>query len=291
MRSLKTDSEMPIAYLNGNYMPLEQASISVMDRGFLFGDGVYEVIPVFGSSTFREQEHLNRLKKSLTAISLKVEMDQFPLIIQGIIKRSPFASEMAIYLQVTRGVGPTRDHRIPSGIKPTIFAYCMSVPHISVEKKAAGFPIVTVEDIRWDRCDIKSLNLLPNIMMRCRAEEMGAVEAIFIREGLALEGTSSNLFIVKNEKLYTPPLSQWVLGGITRELILELAKQEGIVSKEQAITLDELENADEIWITSSTKEIFPAKSLNGKQVGEGKAGRVWYKMHQSYQRFKRNLIS
>lgn len=282
---------MTIAYIDGDFVPLEEATISVMDRGFIFGDGVYEVIPVYSGRLFRAKEHIHRLEKSLKAIYLEeVDLKIFPAIFDQLLELNQLLPEQAIYLQVTRGKSLIRDHRIPKASSPTIFAYVMTMPARNKPKTQNGAHAVTIADIRWQRCDIKSTDLLPNILAQRQAEEAGAIEAIFVKNDLALEGTSSNLFIVKAQTVITPPLSQFVLGGITRELILELAIQNKIPQVEQNITVNELKTADEIWIASSTWEVLPITILNHNKVSTGKIGPVWRQINDHYQTYKQNLI-
>lgn len=284
---------MTIAYLNGVFQPLEKTFISATDRGFLFGDGVYETIPVYHEKPFRLEQHLQRLQRSLEAIQLFLDFKtiDLPNIIQELIKQNQNGKEQAIYLQVTRGNYFVRDHNFPSETKPTIFAYSFPATPKTFEELSLGITAITTDDLRWERCDIKAITLLPNVLARQQAIAEGAQEAIFIRNNLALEGCISNLFMVENNVIYTPPCNHHILGGITRDLILELAKQYNYLYQEKNITANELQNADEIWLTSSTREITPVVKLNENPIGGGQPGPLWFKMYKHYQDFKQQVDS
>jgi len=258
-----------------------------MDRGFLFGDGIYEVIPVFNNRPFRLVEHLNRLERSLKAIKLSVEDYHFLTIIQGLIEKNPSPQEQALYLQVTRGATPFRELKIPSMPATTVFAFCSPIK--VRDKHQDGVMAITVPDLRWGRCDIKSINLLANILARQQAEEVHAIEALFVRDEHVLEGTASNLFVVKDDTLITPPLGPWILGGVTRELVLELANENGINTCERHLTLRECLEANELWLTSSTKEILPITRLNCTQINQGKIGKLYPQLLRYYQEYKKKL--
>lgn len=283
---------MSIVYLNGEYLPIEQAKVSVLDRGFLFSDSIYEVIPVFGGHCFGMKPHLERLKRSLDSIhlSLSISTSEWENILRELVQKNHFnQKDASIYIQVTRGAQPLRSHAIPQQFQPTIFAMCSPHQPKSIDEMKKGFKAITLEDRRRKDCYIKATALLPNILAHHQAELQGAIEAILIRDGHAIEATSSNLFIVKNGVLITPPLSQQILAGITRELILRLAKAHHIAFEERPILENELFEADEIWVTGSTKEICPIVILNNKPVGNGKIGSVWLKMVEWYQEEKEKL--
>ncbi len=271
-------------YLNGSFMPIEEAKVSVLDRGFLFGDGVYEVIPVYGGQPFRLQEHLRRLDDSLRGIRMESPLDEgewlnvFTRLITG-------THDQYLYLQVTRGAAPKRDHAIPSGIEPTVFVMCSPITPVAPE----GVTAVTVPDIRWQWCHIKAITLLSNVLLRQEALDQGAIEGILIREGRVIEGAASNVFAVLNGVLVTPPKSHELLPGITRDLVLELARANGIPCEERLMRLDEVRQADEIWLTSSTREILPVVLLDQTPVGEGNPGPLWVRLHQLYQDYKETL--
>ncbi len=279
-----------IVYLNGDYLPIEQATVSVLDRGFLFGDGIYEVIPVFGRKPLRINEHLQRLKNSLSRISLENPFDDkdWKAIFDQLLEKNP-GEDRAIYMQITRGKHPVRDLKIQPDKQPTIFMMVLQVGAIDVDVLAQGIETVTIDDFRWHACDIKSISLVANVMMREQATQAGVIDAILVRDGFVTEGTASNFFMVKNGVLSTPPTSQHLLPGITRDLVLELAQKNGIECEVRQIAESELDDADEIWLTSSTREIAPVIRLNGKDVGDAKAGLVWRKMIHIYQDYKQEL--
>ena len=279
-----------IVFLNGEYMPVEQATVSVLDRGFLFGDGIYEVIPVFGVKPLRVEEHLQRLQNSLSRISLDSPFDdeEWKRIFDCLLEKNP-GEDRAIYLQITRGAHPVRDLKIQNENQPTIFMMVLQVGVVDVDALEKGIETVTIDDFRWHACDIKSISLVANVMLREQATQSGVVDAILVREGFVTEGTASNFFMVKDDVLYTPPTSQHLLPGITRDLVLELAKENGINCEVRQIAESELDDADEIWLTSSTREIAPVVRLNGKDVADAKAGPMWKKMINIYQQYKQEL--
>lgn len=278
---------MTLAYINGQYLPLEDVKISAMDRGFLFGDGVYEVIPVYNRVPLRLSQHLHRLANSLASIHLKIDVaeKQFTEIFARLIAANP-SQDQSIYLQVTRGPAPVREHIFPQEVHPTIFIFTTPLVPKTIEELKQGVKAITVPDLRWQRCDIKAITLLANVLAKQQAVEAGAIEAILVSDGYAIEGTASNLFMVKDNTIITPPADHHILGGITRELVLELARSQNITCHEQPILLENLFQADEIWLTSSTREIMPVILLDSKKIANGKAGPLWYDMIQSYQQFK-----
>ncbi len=280
---------MSQVYLDGKFLPPEQARVSVFDRGFIFGDGVYEVIPVFGGRLFRLPHHLSRLEASLAAIRLRNPhtAEEWKTIFTRLMAEHG-TKDQSIYLQITRGVAP-RDHAFPANAVPTVFAYALPLKYPPAEQLTQGVTAVTTADIRWQRCDIKAIALLANALLRQQAIEQGAVEAILVRDGLVNEGAASNLFIVKDGVLVTPPKGPYLLPGITRDLILELAAAQGIAHREANISVAELESADEVWLTSSTREILPVTLLDGRRVGNGKPGPLWRRMMAVYQDYKQTL--
>lgn len=278
---------MPTAYLNGEFLPLSETRISVMDRGFLFGDGVYEVIPVYGGRLFRLEHHLKRLQNSLDAIRISNPLApaEWHLMLTKLVESND-AEDQAVYLQVTRGVAEKRDHAFPADVTPTLFA--MSTPMAeSVDIDAIpGVSAVTLEDIRWNLCNVKAITLLPNVLLRQQAIDGGGTEAILIKNGLAIEGAASNVFIVSNGLLITPPNGPSLLPGITRDLVIELAANHAIPFREADITEQQLFNAEEIWLTSSTREISPVIQLNERVISAGKPGPLWRRMINLYQDHK-----
>lgn len=286
-------SQPRIVYLNGKYLPVDQAYVSVMDRGFLFADGVYEVIPLLDRRLVGGEEHLQRLKKSLAAIAIPFEFESsfFIDIFKKLMEYNPDqGDDRAIYLQITRGVPEFREHVFPSQpVKPTIFVQSTQLHPPGMDVIQEGGAVVTVEDVRWQWCYIKSVSLLPNVLSTQKAKELGAKEAILVRDGRVMEGASSNVFVIKNNEIFTPPANEQILKGITRDLVLKLLAENDIPCHEKNISEQELYNADEVWITSSTKEIFPIVKINGHDVGDGKAGPMWSKVMGIYQAYKRAL--
>lgn len=276
--------EKSIVYLNGEFLPLDQAKVSVMDRGFLFGDGVYEVIPVYGGRPFRLDEHLRRLDDSLRGIRLESPLshEEWGRIFVKLIAGD---HDQSIYLQVTRGAAPKRDHAFPVGTAPTVFVMCVPIAPIP----ATGVRAITVDDIRWQWCQIKAITLLANVLLRQQAVDQGCAEAILVRDGDAVEGAASNLFAVVDGVLLTPPKGNAILPGITRDLVLELALTHRIPAAERSVPLDQLRHASEIWLTSSTREVLPVIELDGQPVGAGEPGPLWKQMNAIYQTYKQQL--
>lgn len=280
----------PAVFLNGEFVPLTEAKISVLDRGFLFADGVYEVIPAYGGKLFRLQQHLDRLNSCLNAIRMAPVMSdqEWTSVLTKLIE--PHAqSDQSVYIQVTRGAGVNRDHQLPALYQPTTFAMCQAIVNDSLDIIAKGIKAITLDDIRWDWCHIKSIALLGNILLKQQASDQHCTDAILLRDGFATEGSASNLFIVKNKQLITPPKSHNLLPGVTRDLVLELAINEGINCIEREISEQQLFNADEIWLTSSTKEIMPVIELNRQAVGNGRPGELWQLISNRYSDFKKQL--
>jgi len=277
-------------YLNGRFVERDQACLPITDRGLLFGDSVYEVIPAFGGAPFRAEQHLARLDRSLRSIRMRN-----PHSIQewfGILDQlcSDFPSQdHSIYLQVTRGSYPTRTHKIPDKVEPTVIAFATPMAERAPGIANEGIKVITLEDIRWQRCDVKATTLLPNVLAQAEAAEKGAIDAILVRQGQALEGTASNLFIVLEGLLITPPDSEKILPGVTRDLVLELARDANIPYAQASISEEDLKKATEIWLTSSTREISPVVELDGKPVGDGKPGEHWRYIDQLYQAAKQRI--
>ena len=279
-------------YLNGAFMPIEEAKVPVLDRGFIFGDGVYEVIPVYSRRPFRLAEHLKRLQHSLDGIKLKNPHSdaEWTNIFSEIIKRNT-PEDQYIYLHITRGVAK-RDHAFPvPPVPPTVFVLSNPLTTPPAEQLQSGIACITVVDNRWLRCDIKSIALLPNVLLRQAAVEAGCAEAILIRDDAFLtEGAASNIFVVKNGKLLAPPKDNLMLPGITYDVILELAAANGIKCEVRKVTKAEVFSADELLLTSSTKEVLAITTLDGKPVGNGKPGAMFARLHPLYQTFKREVM-
>lgn len=277
-------------YLNGEFLPQQQAQVSVMDRGFLFGDGVYEVIPAYNGHLFRLIHHLERLDNSLHAIRMVSPLthEEWARMLQRLIQPC-IESDLSVYIQVTRGAAPKRDHAIPAGLQPTLFAMVSPIPPRPPTLVERGISAITQDDVRWLRCDIKAITLLAAVLMRQEAADQEALEAILIRDGRVYEGAASNLFIVHGGILLTPPKSCLLLPGVTRDLVLELATAAGLSCQERDITQAELREAEEVWLTSSTREIMPVTRLDGQPVGDGRPGPLWRRLDTLYQNYKDQL--
>lgn len=283
-------SAEPVVYLDGEYLLQSQAKVSVLDRGFLFGDGVYEVIPVFGGKPLRLNEHLDRLHRSMERVSMQgpLTRDQWHEIFQALLDSNPGA-DRSIYLQVTRGAAPLRDLSIDTAISPTVFVMVNDIKPVDYAQLQAGIEAITVEDFRWKACDIKSVSLIANVMIRLHANQSSVMDAIMVRDGLVTEGTASNIFVIHNGVISTPPKSDCLLPGITRDLVIELALANGFKVEERDIKESELETADEVWLTSSTREIAPVVKINNQAIGNGVAGECWKKIIRIYQAYKQGL--
>ena len=283
---------MSICYLNGEYLPLEQARVPVLDRGFIFGDGVYEVIPVYGGRLFRLPQHLQRLYDSLAAIRIDNPLtdEQWQTLLETLVEKNRAGgdNDQSVYLQVTRGVA-RRDHGFPKDTRPTVFAMSSPLASADPQQMQAGVAAITLDDIRWRYCHIKTIALLPNILLKQQALEKGAVEAILVRDGEVTEGSASNIFIVRDGVIRTPAKSERLLPGITRDLIVELARDNGLPCEEGVVREDELHAADEVWLSSSTREILPVTRLDERPVGDGRAGPLWRRMIGIYQDYKQRL--
>jgi D-alanine transaminase len=279
-----------IVYLNGQYMPVENATVSVLDRGFLFGDGVYEVIPVFGSKLLRLESHLDRLQNSLDRISLPnpKNNEEWAEVFSVLLEKNP-GEDRAVYLQISRGAYAKRDLAINTQYPATVFAMVLHVTPPAIEVVSKGISVITVDDFRWNACDIKSTSLLGSVMLKHQASQANVEDAILIKNGMVTEGTASNVFLVKDGVLITPPTGLLLLPGITRDLVIEIAKNNAIVVEEREIKESELCRADEIWMTSSTREIAPVIRLNGETVGSGAAGVMWKRVMDLYQAYKQVL--
>lgn len=273
-------------YLNGDYLPLADAKISVLDRGFLFGDGVYEVIPAYAGRLFRFEDHIVRLNNSLREIRLDLHKSaaEWQAIFQPMLDSG---KDEYIYLQITRGCAPKRDHGFPEQVVPTVFAMCSEIKPFP--GRVSGVKAVTLDDTRWQKCHVKATALLAHLLLRQEALDQDCAEAILVRNGYVTEGAASNLFAVIDDELITPPNSNEILPGITRDVILELAKANAMPCKEDIIAVEALQNASEIWVTSSTREIVPVIELDGAVVGQGRPGPVFHKMNQLLQAYKQSL--
>lgn len=276
-------------YLNGQWVSLDEARIPVLDRGFLFGDGVYELIPVYARKAFRMEEHLRRLQHSLDGIRLQNphSLAEWIQLIEQLIASQTYDNQ-SIYMQVTRGVAP-RDHAFPKGVAPTVLLMANPLYDPSREQIENGVSAITGKDIRWGRCDLKTLNLLPNVLGRQAAVEQGCVETVMFRDGILTEGAASNIFVVKRDAILAPVKDHRMLPGITYDVVLELAAENGMTSRVGDIAEAEVRAADELWLTSSSREVQAIVTLDGKAVGTGRPGPVYRRMYALYQEFKRAL--
>ncbi len=272
-----------IAYVNGEFLPLERATVRVEDRGFQFADGVYEVVRTYGGKPFATDEHLARLFRSLEAIEVKVSLtaEQLTSIIEEGVQRSGFA-EAVVYLQITRGCAP-RHRGMPKDVKPTIVMTVRELPAHAVKLPANGIAVITLPEFRWARCDIKSIALLPSVLAYQAARKAGASDAIFVEEdGTVNEATAGNVFLVQQGRLRTPPKSTYILAGVTRDKLLEAVLATGIETVEERITKADLYRAEEIFLTSTTSEVMPVVTVDGKQIGTGKTGPVSTKIYEQF---------
>jgi len=278
-------------YLNGEFLAADQAKVSVFDRGFLLGDGVYEVIPVYADNCFQLDGHLQRLQASLDGVRMANPHSdaEWKSLIKRLIELNG-GGDQSLYLQVTRGVAP-RDHVFPEGVTPTAFAMSNPLQAVSEKYKQEGVAAITLPDIRWQNCNIKAITLLPNSLLKQQAQDAGAVEALLIRDGYLTEGAASNAYAVLEGTIYTAPKDEKVLPGITREVVITLAKKAGIPLLEQAVTEAQLKQADEVWISSSTKEVLAITQLDGGKVGAGVPGPVWQQIDALYQEYKEDIAS
>jgi len=279
-------------YLNGLFMPLAEARIPVLDRGFIFGDGVYEVIPVYSHRAFRLTEHLQRLQHSLDGIRLQnpYSATEWARLISELIALNA-GEDQYLYLHITRGVAK-RDHAFPNPpVAPTVFMMSNPLPTPPAALLQSGVAAVTAQDNRWLRCDIKSIALLPNVLLRQMAVDAGCTETILIRDDAFMtEGAASNIFAVKNGTLLAPPKDNLMLPGITYDVVLEIAAADGIPHQVRRVTKQEVFDADELLLTSSTKEVLAITRLDGQPVGDGKPGPMFARLNQLYQEFKRDVM-
>lgn len=275
-----------ICFLNGEFLPLSQAKVPVLDRGFIFGDSVYEVIPVYRRKPFRIADHLQRLQRSLSAIRINnpYHADAWSQLIGDLIKRNA-SDDQSLYIQVTRGVAK-RDFGLPQGLTATVFVMSHSLSTPSQEQIETGIAAVTLTDIRWLRNNIKSTSLLGANMLRQYAIDVGGAECVLLRDGYLTEGSSSNIFVVKGETLLAPPKDHLILPGITYEVLLELAAKLSVTTEVREIHESEVKSADELMLTSSTREVLAITQLDGKAVGHGKPGPVFQRLHRAFQDYK-----
>ncbi len=267
---------MADVYLNGAFVPADEAKVSVDDRGFLFGDGVYELSPAYSGSFFRLDAHLGRLQRGLGSLRIDFDVESLRPLHDELIRRSGLVdAEVAyVYVQVTRGSAP-RTHAFPNPpVEPTVYAFANRYIRPKREVWERGFDAVTVPDRRWSRLDIKSIALLPNVLAQQAAVDAGVKDAIFVRDGVAIEGAHNNFFGVFDGTVVTYPQSNLILGGITREFVLEIAEELGMSVELRAIAVEDLHHADELFFTGTTTEVRPCVEVDGRAVGNGRVGPV-----------------
>jgi D-alanine transaminase len=282
-------AEMTV-FLNGKLLPIEQATISVLDRGFIFGDGVYELVPVYSRVPFRLEEHLVRLERSLGEAKIRnpYSRQEWRAHIYQLIDAQPY-DDQGVYFQVTRGVAK-RDHAFPKGVEPTVFMMSNPLTNPPAAQVEKGGSAVSAQDNRWLRCDIKSISLIGNCLLRQLSAEAGAVETILFRHGKLTEASASNVFIVKRGVIYSPPKTNLILPGITYDVVVELARANGVPLEFRDIPEADVRSADELWVTSSSKEVLAVVELDGKRIGDGRPGPVFRRMYQLYQEFKQKVM-
>lgn len=276
-------------YLNGEWLPLGEARVSVLDRGFMLGDGVYELIPVYQRRPFRLEEHLRRLRYSLAGIRLANPLTdaQWREVIETVVAGHE-ADDQSVYLQVTRGAAP-RDHAFPANAAPTVLVMSNPMSRPDPAQFEHGVCAVSTADIRWSLCDLKTINLLPNVLAKQQAVDAGCVECVMFRDGVLSEGAASNIFAVKNGVILAPVKDRRVLPGVTYDLVLELAQANGLAVEVRDVGEAEVREADELWLTSSSREIQAIVELDGRPVGNGRPGPVYRRMYVLYQDYKVNM--
>ena len=281
---------LPVCYLNGEFLALADARVSPLDRAFLFGDSVYEVIPVYGARPFRLREHLDRLHRSLSGIRMATPKThvQWGEVCRELARRNG-GGDQYLYLQVTRGAEFGRNHAWPEGLEPTIFGFATRLEAPAPALLEAGVAAITSPDTRWARRDIKSTALLANVLLKKLAADVGAFETIMLERGELTEGSSTTVHVISRGEIHTPPNGHQILPGITRDVVGELADRVGIVSRSARVTEIELRAASEIWLAFSTRGVLPVTRVDGSPVGDGKPGPLFRRMHKAFQDYIREL--
>lgn len=281
---------LPVCYLNGAYLPLAEARVSPLDRAFLFGDAVYEVVPVYAGRPFRLREHLDRLARSLAGIRMDPPLthEAWDRILKTLIARNG-GGDQYVYFQVTRGAELGRNHAWPTGLEPTVFAFANALEPVSQALLEQGVAAITAQDIRWARRDIKSTALLANVLLKRLAVDAGAFETILLERGELTEGSSTTVHVVTAGEIRTPPNGHNILPGTTREVVTELAARSGIPSASRRVTEVELRRADEIWLAFATRGVLPVTRLDGKPVGTGSPGPLFERMHAAFSTYVREV--
>jgi len=279
-----------MVFLNGKFVPIGEAMVPVLDRGFIFGDGVYELVPVYSRVPFRLDEHLARLERSLAAVRIRnpYPRAQWRDIIRQLVALQPY-EDQGVYFQVTRGVAK-RDHAFPQGVEPTVFIMSNPLVNPAPALVERGAEALSAEDFRWQKCDIKSISLVGNVLLRQVSADAGAAETILFRDGRLTEASASNVFIVRGGVIMGPPKSNLILPGVTYDVVLELARAAQLPLEIRDLSEAEVRTADEIWVTSSSKEVLAIVRLDGKRVGEGRPGPVFRRMFDLYQDFKKTVM-
>lgn len=279
-----------MVFLNGRFIPIGEAMVPVLDRGFIFGDGVYELVPVYSRVPFRLDEHLARLARSLAAVRIRnpYSRTQWRETILQLVVLQPY-EDQGVYFQVTRGVAK-RDHAFPQGVEPTVFIMANPLVGPARELVVRGAEALSATDYRWQKCDIKSISLIGNVLLRQVSADAGAAETILFRDGWLTEASASNVFIVRGGVVMGPPKSNLILPGVTYDVVLELAQAAKLPFEVRDLSEAEVRTADEIWVTSSSKEVLAIVRLDGKPVGEGRPGPVFKRMFDLYQNFKQTVM-
>lgn len=283
---------LPQVWLGDGLCPLAEARVHVLDRGFLFGDGVYELIPVYARVPLRPQAHLRRLARSLaeTGIADPYDAAGWHALVAELVAAND-TDDVSVYLQVTRGAPHYRDHAFPPrDVAPTVFGMCARLPALDRRLHENGVAAILRPDARWARCDIKAISLLANVLQREEAVGEGAAEALLYSDGLVTEGAASSVFAVERGAILTPPDGPEILPGTTRDLVLELAREAGLEARFAPLEVERFRRADEIWLTSSVREVLPVTKLDGAPVGDGKPGPVWRKVYGLFQEYKRKVL-
>jgi D-alanine transaminase len=280
-----------IVYLNGRFLPVADAHVSVLDRGFIYGDGVYELVPVYGREPFRLPHHLARLQRSMDGIGLSNPHSpaQWEAIIRDLVARQPWADQ-GVYFQVTRGVAK-RDHAFPQGVPPTVFMMSNPLPTPSREQVERGVAVVTADDNRWHRCDLKTISLLGNVLMRQLAADVGAVETVMFRDGYLTEASASNVLVVRDGVIVVPPKDHLILPGVTYDATMEFAREAGIPLAVQPVSRAQALAADEMWLSSSTKEVLAITTVDGQPFAGGRPGPVFRRMWDLFQAKKPRALA
>jgi D-alanine transaminase len=283
---------LPLCYLNGTYLPLAEARISPLDRGFLYADGVYEVMPVYGGRPFRFGAHLERLARSLAGISMEDPhpREEWQRILGTLIERNG-GGDQYVYWQVTRGAQHGRTHAPLPRIPRTVFAFCASWPAVTAETLERGLACVTAADTRWARCDIKSVALLANVLLRQLSVDANAAETILLRDGELTEASAAAVHVVLGGEVLTPPNSRRILPGTTRSAVEEMAARAGVPWRVLPVSEAQLRAADEVWLSAATREVQPVTAIDGHAVGGGRPGPLWRRVYEELQRYKREVAA